>query len=129
VVVPVPSRGEPASMSRPTKTKSSECYNGRQESGPDRTDRQFVPVVHDNDNANELEYEDASEYDEVSILDDEIYEITYYEDETVLDDSQHNREMQQFAPSSAPPLPSPQIRLVGMDMLMANIRTRVPIVE
>lgn len=118
-------------MSRPTKTPSSHLYYGNsQDIGPslatdDQTDLAFVSVVDDH------EYnDDASEcYDEVSILDDEIYEITYYEDETVLDDSQHRQEMQHFAPSSAPPMPSPQIRLVGMDVLMANIRTRVPIVE
>jgi hypothetical protein len=129
VATPAPSCAEPVSMST-----SSHLYNTTsQEAGPsssaqdDPTDLDFVQPVIDDDECHD---DDASaNYDEISILDDEIYEITYYEDETVLDESEHKRGMQQFAPSSAPPLPLPQIKLVGMDVLMANIRTRVPVIE
>jgi len=74
----------------------------------------------------------ASEYDEITILDDDVYDIVYYEEETVLDDSQHSRSsmQQHFAarPTAGPTAAAP-IKMEGMELLMANIRAKVPAVH
>ncbi|CAB9510898.1 expressed unknown protein [Seminavis robusta] len=106
------------------------------------------PVLLPSDDETILEYysvanDDAvSEYEEMTILDDQMYDVSYFEEETVLDErsydvgsyfeeetvldeSVHQRDMMQqrgqFRNEAAT---SPTIKMEGMDLLMANIRQR-----
>ena len=79
----------------------------------------------------------ASAYEDITIIDDAMYELVYYEEETVLDDlngsSHHSHQSHSLAPQNVPGVgvtkEEPEGRFVqmeGMELLLANIRAKVP---